>query len=178
MAAAAAAAAAAAGDSSGAGGALPAAANDSDFEAADESEPGSEDFDSSSDEEEQTKPARKKAARGSGAAPKAAPKPRKQAKAKAKAQPKEKAVPRIGTKKAKKLYMLDDADLAKMKDVKTKGSMWGESPLRLPLDGVHVCLAAVWRHPLLSLLCAEPFGGPVCCLLQASTRCTPLQSLR
>jgi hypothetical protein len=112
------AAAAAAGGCSGRGSARAAAANDSDFEAADESEPGSEDFNSSSDEEEQVKPARKKAAHGSGAAPKATPKPHKQAKAKAKAKPKEKKGPRIGAKKAMKIYHLDESDLAKMKDVK------------------------------------------------------------
>ena len=49
---------------------------------------------------------------------KAAPKPRKQAKAKAKAKPKEKKGPRIGAKKAMKIYHLDESDLAKMKDVK------------------------------------------------------------
>lgn len=82
------------------------AAEDSDFDEAAN--------DHSSSDGDEAHPAPKKTSAGA--------KQRKQQKAPK--QPKDKTGPRIGAKKAKKVYMLDDTDLRNMKDVKYSGNMF------------------------------------------------------
>lgn len=93
-------------------------ANDSDFSAQQDDTDGN----NSSTDDEEVQPRRKKAAKGSNSAADGS-KQRKGQQGKRKPQ-QEKKGRRIGAKKAKKVYCLDDSDLDKMQDTKIVANMF------------------------------------------------------
>lgn len=102
-----------------------------------------EDSDSSSDSDEEARPPRKKPARRGAAAAAGAPKQRKKQQPK-QAQEKKGTRPMIGAVKARQLYILDDGDLARMKDVKHNHRAFG-------FFGVYGVFACTHEHASWSL---------------------------
>jgi hypothetical protein len=116
-----AAAAAAAGDPTAVLADVQSPPDDSDFSADQDDTDGN----SSSTDEDEVQPVRKKAAKGSNSAAAAAKASKQRKKQKAPKKPQQESKgPRIGAKKAKKVYCLDDSDLDKMQDTKIVVNMF------------------------------------------------------